>query len=124
MTPRKALMLILFLSLVTLGVLFIDSLAKAPASGVPTSAADELVLVLGTPADELAALEDLRVRAVDDELPSGEAGIDWHIVRPGETLRAIALQYLGDADLDAQLARLNALANPDRIDVGQKLRLR
>lgn len=124
MTPRKTLMLILFLGLVTLGVLFVDSLAKAPTNDVPTTPADELVLVIGTPADELVDSRAARARAADVEPPSGEDGVDWHIVRPGETLRAIALQYLGDAEYDVELARINDLDDPDRIEVGQRLRLR
>ena len=43
-----------------------------------------------------------------------------HEVRPGETLGAIAMRH--DIDTD-QLTRLNELDDPDRIQVGQRLRL-
>lgn len=49
----------------------------------------------------------------------------WHIVKPGDTLSAIALKYYGDASKEAymRIAKANNLANPDLIRVGQKLQI-
>ncbi|HEX9876512.1 MAG TPA: peptidoglycan DD-metalloendopeptidase family protein [Gammaproteobacteria bacterium] len=46
---------------------------------------------------------------------------DVHVVQPGETLYAIAWRHGLDYH---QLARWNGLSNPDRIAVGQRIRLR
>lgn len=49
----------------------------------------------------------------------------WHVVRPGETLRAIAARYLGTEEEWSTLAVLNAeIADPNRIDPGQRIRVR
>lgn len=48
----------------------------------------------------------------------------WHTVRPGETLRGIAAQFLGSQDFWTELHRLNpGIANPDRIAPGQRIRV-
>lgn len=49
----------------------------------------------------------------------------WHEVKAGETLSKIAKQYYGDATLYMQIFEANKdqLQDPDRIKVGQKLRI-
>ncbi len=48
----------------------------------------------------------------------------WHTVRPGETLRGIATQFLGSAARWTELHRLNPfIADPDRIAPGQRMRV-
>ncbi len=48
----------------------------------------------------------------------------WHTVRPGETLRGIATQFLGSAERWTELHLLNpAIADPDRIAPGQRVRV-
>lgn len=55
--------------------------------------------------------------------PEGfEAG--WHIVRPGDTLEAIANRYMGSSSFWRQLHRLNqGIVDPDRIEPGQRIRI-
>lgn len=55
--------------------------------------------------------------------PEGfEAG--WHIVRPGDTLEAIAGRYMGSPTFWRQLHRLNqGIIDPDRIEPGQRVRI-
>ena len=58
--------------------------------------------------------------------PSVVAGesISWHTVRPGETLRGIAAQFLGSSSLWTDLHRLNpGIADPDRISPGLRIRV-
>lgn len=71
---------------------------------------DVLVLRFGDP--EAAALQDY----ID--------GVDYHVVRAGETLSSIAAQELGDISLARTLADLNRLADPDQLSEGQLLWLR
>jgi nucleoid-associated protein YgaU len=49
----------------------------------------------------------------------------WHEVKKGETLWKIAEQYYGDGSLYGKIFEANRdiLKNPDRINVGQKLRI-
>lgn len=48
----------------------------------------------------------------------------WHIVRPGDTLEALADLYLGSSQLWKRLAELNRdILDPDLIEPGQRLRV-
>ena len=49
----------------------------------------------------------------------------WHEVQKGETLWKIAEQYYGDGALYGKIFQANRdiVKNPDRINVGQKLRI-
>lgn len=49
----------------------------------------------------------------------------WHEVVKGDTLSKIALKYYGDASLYPQIFEANRdiLTDPDKIQVGQKLRI-
>jgi nucleoid-associated protein YgaU len=49
----------------------------------------------------------------------------WHEVVKGDTLSKIALKYYGDASLYPRIFEANRdiLSDPDRIRVGQKLRI-
>src|SRR5882757_5770066 len=44
-----------------------------------------------------------------------------HTVVAGETLSALALRFYGDAELNRLIATANGIADPDVIDVGQRL---
>jgi LysM repeat protein len=46
-----------------------------------------------------------------------------HVVGPGETLSKIAARYLGSPGLAARLAAHNNIADPNRIAIGQKIRI-
>ncbi len=48
---------------------------------------------------------------------------EWHIVKSGDTLSSIAADYLGDAGKSTELAKINGIANPDLIKVGQKIQI-
>jgi|GEM_PF-3018481 len=54
--------------------------------------------------------------------PTSSPG-ESYVVRPGDTLSAIAARALGDASRYPEIARLNGLANPNLIRVGQTLKL-
>ena len=55
--------------------------------------------------------------------PTPEA-TGWHTVRPGETLRGIAAQFLGSQDRWVEIHRLNpGIADPDRIAPGLRIRI-
>jgi hypothetical protein len=48
----------------------------------------------------------------------------WHTVRPGETLRGIAAQFLGSSERWPEIHRLNpGVDDPDRIAPGQRIRI-
>ncbi len=49
----------------------------------------------------------------------------WHEVVKGDTLSKIALKYYGDASLYPQIFEANKdiLTDPDKIMIGQKLRI-
>ena len=46
-----------------------------------------------------------------------------HYVSPGDTLSAIALKYLGNAQKYFSIAQLNGLVNPDLIIAGRYIRV-
>jgi nucleoid-associated protein YgaU len=48
---------------------------------------------------------------------------EWHIVRPGESLSAIAQKYYGDMEKYVEIAKANNISNPDLIRVGQKIQI-
>jgi nucleoid-associated protein YgaU len=59
---------------------------------------------------------------------SGASAFDatqWHEVKKGETLWKIAEQYYGDGSLYQKIfaANRDILKDPDRINIGQKLRI-
>lgn len=56
--------------------------------------------------------------AQDSSNPSDAAGVTIHVVQRGENLYTIALQYGLTIDT---LARLNGIANPNNLQVGQRL---
>jgi hypothetical protein len=79
-----------------------------------------LVLLLAPPA---ARAQD---RTPPPQPPSVFAGnrTSWHTVRPGETLRGIAAQFLGSSALWVELHRLNpGISDPDRISPGLRIRV-
>ena len=61
--------------------------------------------------------------------PKGTPGepdyTQWHEVKSGETLSKIAQHYYGDASLYPKIFEANkdVLKDPDKIRVGQKLRI-
>ena len=99
-----------------LAVLFVDSLSRgepeARAGGAtPIDSSDELVIEFGLPPEQLPTISD------------GIEGVDFHTVREGETLRGIARKLYGDPNLDVDLAAFNGLSDPNKIKVGQRLKL-
>jgi len=64
----------------------------------------------------------------DEKQGEGGAAFDatqWHEVKKGETLWKIAEQYYGDGNLYSKIfdANRDVLKDPNRINVGQKLRI-
>lgn len=54
--------------------------------------------------------------------PAAAAEPGWHVVRPGETLEALAARYLGDPRRWQEIHRLNPqLADPHRLSPGERL---
>jgi len=56
---------------------------------------------------------------IDVNVQSGLA----YTVKSGDTLSKIAKRFYGDANHYHQIAAANGIANPDRINVGQELKL-
>lgn len=68
-----------------------------------------------------AAIEPIHAQAPAAAFPRDRG---THIVRPGDTLESLAKQYLGDAQLWPEIARLNPeLADPHWIYPGRKIRV-
>ncbi len=62
----------------------------------------------------------------EDTKPAGAFdATQWHEVAAGESLSKIALKYYGDASLYLKIFEANkdVLKDPDKIRVGQKLRI-
>ena len=77
----------------------------------------------GTPLDD----DILELRFGDPEVTELHGlvdGLDYHVVRAGESLSSIAALELGDPAFASTLAELNALSNPDLLAEGQVLWLR
>ena len=49
--------------------------------------------------------------------------IKTYVVKSGDTLSAIAKEHLGDASKYVELARINQIANPNIIEVGDTLKI-
>jgi nucleoid-associated protein YgaU len=67
---------------------------------------------------------------VEEENKSPGTGTDnpytqYYVVKKGDTLSKIAREYYGDANLYPQIFEANrdVLKDPDKIQVGQKLRI-
>lgn len=85
------------------------------------------LLATGLPAQSRAAAPPRTAPAAPaapaaSTLPPEATG--WHTVRPGETLRGIAAQFLGSQDRWVEIHRLNpGIADPDRIAPGLRIRI-
>jgi nucleoid-associated protein YgaU len=135
------LLLALFLGLVALAMLVVESL-RAPKADEPAASAgsssgeDSLVLRLGRvpdPAEAPPAGEPAAPPAEAAPVPApADAGAtapamspdEYYVVRPGDTLSSIAREQLGSALLAGELARINRLSDPNQLEVGQILYLR
>ena len=119
----------------------IESL-RAPKAGPPIAASalageDSLVLRLGRVPAPGEALPDpgstgaaTSVEAAPATSAAGESAApamspdQYYVVKPGDTLSSIAKDQLGSALLAGELARINRLSDPNRLEVGQILYLR
>ncbi|HMS32567.1 MAG TPA: LysM peptidoglycan-binding domain-containing protein [Ignavibacteria bacterium] len=59
--------------------------------------------------------------ANDPEIAS--AGVKTYVVKSGDTLSKIAKEFYGDANKYMEIANANNISNPDKIDVGQELKI-
>lgn len=59
--------------------------------------------------------------ANDPEIAS--AGVKSYVVKSGDTLSKIAKEFYGDANRYMDIANANNISNPDKIDVGQELKI-
>lgn len=59
--------------------------------------------------------------ANDPEIASG--GVRTYVVKSGDTLSKIAKEFYGDANKYMEIANANNISNPDKIDVGQELKI-
>ncbi|MCH7812935.1 MAG: L,D-transpeptidase family protein [Planctomycetes bacterium] len=82
-------------------------------------------LAYDLPLEELVALKaDLTRLATETvfspRITAGDPFVAWHVIAPGETLEKIARKYAVTADL---LARINSLADKNRIRGGQRIKV-
>ena len=63
--------------------------------------------------------------AAEPAAPADNAYTQWYEVKSGDTLWKIAKQYYGDGSLYPEIFKANQdiLSDPDKIKVGQKLRI-
>jgi nucleoid-associated protein YgaU len=129
------LLLVLFLALVALAMLVIESLEAPPREeAVGAAGEDVLVLRLGReprpgeePPGQTAAPPPAPGQAAPTVSPPPapvEDPADYYVVQPGDTLSKIAQEQLGSALMADELARINRLTDPDKLRVGQVLYLR
>lgn len=59
--------------------------------------------------------------ANDPEIAS--AGVKTYVVKSGDTLSKIAKEFYGDANKYMEIANANNISNPDKINVGQELKI-
>ena len=59
--------------------------------------------------------------ANDQEIAS--AGVKTYVVKSGDTLSKIAKEFYGDANKYMDIANANNISNPDKIDVGQEIKI-
>jgi len=59
--------------------------------------------------------------ANDPEIAS--AGVKTYVVKSGDTLSKIAKEFYGDANKYMDIANANNISNPDKIDIGQELKI-
>ena len=126
---RRALLLVLFLGLVILGIQFVESIEAPEAAAAPAGHPEEDVLELRLGRvltdEEIAQWQEAaRAPSPGEPPPADLDADDYHVVQTGETLSSIAQECLGSALMAAELARLNGLTDPDKIEVGQVLYLR
>ena len=74
------------------------------------------------------AIPDIGPETDEKKSGSGADAFDatqWHEVKKGETLWKIAEQYYGDGNLYPKIfdANRDTLKDPNRINIGQKLRI-
>lgn len=89
------------------------------SKGAPRDVLEKLVLAVGN-------IQGIaRVEAPDLEEASAEDAPVFHTVKKGETLSAIAKEYLGNANLYNRIFEANKpmLDHPDKIYPGQMLRI-
>lgn len=60
---------------------------------------------------------------VDIVIPAAPVDSKTYIVSSGDTLWGIALKLLGDGDRYREIAAYNGLVNPDRLEIGQVIRI-
>lgn len=52
-----------------------------------------------------------------------QSGVEFHVVKPGESLRRIAFKYYGDMKMYSKIMKDNNIKNPDHIYPGLKLKI-
>ena len=124
-----------------LAILAIESLRPTPAE--PSAAAaglssgeDTLVLRLGRvpepgeaqtggePASPSDGAEAPAAAPTDAAATPAMSPDEYYVVKAGDTLSSIAREQLGSPLLAGELARINRLADPNALEVGQILYLR
>ncbi len=73
---------------------------------------------------DLSGTENGALRQVAPNLQKSASGDLIHTVSfPGETLRIITAWYTGDVNSAGRLARINGIENPNRLVIGQTIRI-
>ena len=65
------------------------------------------------PAEKQKKLENIKT----------QSGVEYHLVKPGESLRRIAQKYYGDGKMYPKIMKDNNIKQPDQIYPGQKLKI-
>ena len=65
--------------------------------------------------------EEVKSEAEDKKIAAQAAAVQYHIVKRGDTMGRIAINYHTTV---SRLCQLNGLKNPDKLSIGQRIRVR
>lgn len=102
-----------------LGVEFKDGQVQLSGEAESAEAMEKAVLMAGN-VQGVAAVSAAQVQA-----PPQAGKVEYYTIQPGDTLSALAKKYLGNASAYPKIFQANreVIKDPDKIYVGQKIRI-